>query len=93
MYVIKYTDTPIETSRLFESQSGNPIWIKKDGTAVDMDKVVMIVEAAMQDLAINYPSVERIMKHKDIIYTDNPYVPTMATDGISIFINPYYGVD
>ena len=90
MYVIKYTDTPIETSRLFESQSGNPIWIKKDGTAVDMDTVVMVVEAVMQDLAQYFPSVERIMKHKDIIYTDNPYVPTMATDGVSIFINPAF---
>lgn len=89
MYVIKYTKT-IEVSRLNEAQSGTPMWIKADGTPVDMDTVVMVVEAVMQDLAQYFPSVERIMKHKDIIYTDDPRVPTMATDGISVFINPAF---
>ena len=89
MYAIKYKKK-IEVTRLNESQSGTPMWIKGDGTPVDMDTVVMVIEAVMQDLAQYFPSVEKIMKHKDIIYTDSPYVPTMATDGISIFINPAF---
>ena len=89
MYVIQYTDD-IKFSRLNESQSGNSIWIKGDGTSVDMDTVVMVVEAVMQDLNQYFPSVERIMKHKDIIYTDDPSIQTMATDGVSIFINPAF---
>jgi len=89
MYVVKYTKKKM-VSRLNEAQSGNPVWVKKDGSIVDIDTVVMVVEAVMQDLAQYFPSVERIMKHKDIIYTDSPYVPTMATDGVSIFINPAF---
>ena len=82
---------------LNEEQYGNHIdknaqhvWVKSDGTFVDMDLVVTVVEAAMQDLNQFFPSIERIMKHKDILYTDNPNVPTMATDGVSIFINPAF---
>ena len=89
MIVLKY-NKKIGVSRLNESQSGKSVWMKKDGSVVDMDTVVMVVEAVMQDLAQYFPSVERIMKHKDIIYTDSPYVPTMATDGVSIFINPAF---
>ena len=92
MYVIKYKKN-IKVSRLNEAhepQSANNIWLKSDGTPVNMDLVVMVVEAAMQDLAQYFPSVEKIMKHKDIIYTDNPRVRTMATDGVSIFINPAF---
>lgn len=80
-------------SSLNESQAGNPIWLRSDGTAVDMDTVVMVVEAVMQDLAQYFPSIETIIKHKDIIYTDNPHIDTMATDGVSIFINPAFAED
>lgn len=66
------------------------IWVKSDGTSVDMNMVTMVVDAALQDLAANYPSVEKILKHKDIIYTDHPQITTMATDGVSIFINPAF---
>ena len=89
MIVIK-TKKNVKVSSLNESQAGNQIWIKGDGTPVDMDTVVMVVEAVMQDLAQYFPSIERIMKHKDIIYTDDPHIQTMATDGISIFINPAF---
>lgn len=89
MIVIK-TKKNVKVSSLNESQAGNQIWIKGDGTPVDMDTVVMVVEAVMQDLAQYFPSIERIMKHKDIIYTDDPHIKTMATDGISIFINPAF---
>jgi len=88
MLILKYKSKC--GSSLNESQTGNPIWVKSDGTVVDIDTVVMVVEAVMQDLAQYFPSVERIMKHKDIVYTDSPYVPTMATDGVSIFINPAF---
>ena len=87
MYVIKYIDLPIDNSRLFESQSGTAIWVKKDGSVVNMDDVVIVVDAVIQDLGQRFPSIEQIIKHKDIIYTDNPYIRTMATDGVSIFIN------
>ena len=93
MYVIKYIDLPIDNSRLFESQSGTAIWVKKDGSVVNMDDVVIVVDAVIQDLGQRFPSIEQIIKHKDIIYTDNPYIRTMATDGVSIFINPAFVED
>lgn len=89
MIVLKHRKEK-KVSSLNESQAGNQVWIKADGTPVDMDTVVMVVEAVMQDLAQYFPSIERIMKHKDIIYTDHPSVPTMATDGVSVFINPAF---
>lgn len=66
------------------------IWVKQDGSVVDIDLVNTIIEAVIQDLGVNYPSVETVIKHKDLILTDNPYVTTMATDGVSIFINPAF---
>lgn len=65
-------------------------WEKLDGTFVDMKKVSTIVEAILQDFASNFPSAGKVFLHKDIIYTDDPNVETMATDGISIFVNPGY---
>lgn len=75
---------------LNESLGGGKVWIKQDGTPVDMEIVEDTLEAAIQDLAINYPSIESVIKHKDLIFTDNPYVPTMATDGVSIMMNPAF---
>lgn len=100
MFVVKYKKKDIFPT-LFEGNSNgngnnplldpaNSIWRKSDGTVVDIKNVVTVVEAVMQDLNQNYPSVERVIKHKDIIYTDNPYIQTMATDGVSIFINPAF---
>ena len=66
------------------------IWIKADGTAVDMELVKTVLEAVIQDLGVNYPSVEYVIKHKDILFTDDPRIQTMATDGVSIFINPAF---
>lgn len=94
MLVYKYKKNKVST--LNESQSGNGvsnIWIRENGEAVDMDLVVTAVEAALQDLAIHFPSVERVIKHKDIIYTDDPRIETMATDGVSIFVNPAFAED
>lgn len=73
---------------LNEALGGGKTWIKADGTPVDMELVEDVLEAAMQDLSINYPSIETVLKHKDLIFTDNPFIDTMATDGISIMMNP-----
>lgn len=89
MYVVKYTNK-IDVSRLNENQSTKSIWVKSDGTVVDMDLVTTVIEAVMQDLNKNFRSIEEVIRHKDIIYTDDPYIETMATDGVSIFINPAY---
>lgn len=89
MYVVKYTNK-MDVSRLNENQSTKSIWVKSDGTVVDMDLVTTVIEAVMQDLNKNFRSVEEVIRHKDIIYTDDPYIETMATDGVSIFINPAY---
>ena len=65
-------------------------WYTADGRVVDIELVNTVIEAVLQDLGANYPSVETVLKHKDIILTDSPYVPTMCTDGVSIFVNPLY---
>lgn len=91
MLVLKYKNNII--SNLNEGQIGNGssnIWFKPNGEKVDIDTVVTVIDGVIQDMAIHYPSVERIIKHKDIIYTDDPRIDTMATDGVSIFINPAF---
>ena len=96
MYVVKYTNK-IDVSRLNENQSTKSIrfndeskWIKCDGTEVNKELVLTVFEAVFQDLFKNHRSIEEVIRHKDIIFTDNPYVETFATDGVSIFINPAY---
>lgn len=66
------------------------IWVKQDGSVIDIETINTIMDAVIQDLGANYPSVEAVLKHKDIVLTDNPYVQSMATDGISIFVNPAF---
>ena len=89
MLVIKYTDEKLSRP-LNEALGKEMTWVKPDGTAVDFETVVDVVEASLQDCAVYFPSIERVLKHKDILYTDDPAVPTMATDGISIFVNPAF---
>ena len=68
--------------------SRNKQWIRADGKEVDINRLETILNAIIQDLAVNFPSIETVVKHKDLILTDNPYIETMATDGISIMMNP-----
>lgn len=75
---------------LNEALGGGKTWIKADGTPVNMEMVEDVLEAAIQDLSINYPSIETVLKHKDLIFTDNPFIETLATDGISIMMNPAF---
>lgn len=86
MFVIRHKFRPIFESNIYNDSR----WLKHDGTFVDMDLVLSTLDAALQDLALNYPSVEYVLKHKDIIFTDHPQIRTMATDGVSIFINPEF---
>lgn len=91
MIIFRYKNNSVPS--LNESQSGNNtsnVWIKSNGECVDMETVHIAMTAAMQDIGIHYPSVDEVLKHKDIIYTDDPRIQTMATDGISIFINPAF---
>ena len=68
--------------------SRNKPWIRADGKEVNIENLETILNAIIQDLAVNFPSIETVIKHKDLILTDNPYIETMATDGISIMMNP-----
>lgn len=68
--------------------SRNKPWIRADGKEVNIENLETILNAIIQDLAVNFPSIETVVKHKDLILTDNPYIETMATDGISIMMNP-----
>ena len=63
-------------------------WIRADGKEVDINRLETMLNAVVQDLAANFPSIETVVKHKDLILTDDPAIETMATDGISIMMNP-----
>ena len=71
------------------SRSGkDQVWIKNDGTIVDMKLVDTVIDICLRNIAENLPPVYLYLNAKDLFYTDSPYVDTMATDGRSIFINP-----
>lgn len=83
--------TRIGHNKINESNQGAPsVWIKGDGTPVDMELVDDAIEASLQDLAQNYPAVYTVLSHKDLIKTDNPRIDTLCTDGVSIFYNPAF---
>ena len=77
-------------SNLNKTQSEDAKYLRPDGTLVDMALLVATLEAVNQDIAAHFPAVYEVLYHKDILFTDNPQIRTMATDGISIFINPIF---
>jgi len=63
-------------------------WIRPDGSEVNMKLVDRAIDIATHNISIELSYIYRMLKTKDIFYTDDPDVKTMATDGKSIFINP-----
>ena len=63
-------------------------WIRPDGSEVNMKLVDRVIDMAIHNISINLSYIYRMLMTKDIFYTDDPSIKTMATDGKSIFINP-----
>lgn len=80
----------VKVSEINRTQSADAKYLKPDGTYVDMALLVATLEAVEQDIASNFPAVYAVLSRKDVLFTDSPHIRTMATDGVSIFINPIF---
>jgi hypothetical protein len=67
---------------------GQRVFLRQDGSEVDMETVDIIVQAAINRIRTVYGSLSEIFDKKNILYTDQYGIGTMATDGVNIFINP-----
>lgn len=90
----KEGDKSRRVEKTYDLSSKSPIekqWISNKGEVVDMESVKETIEYALSDLIKHFPnSVGEILQRKTILLTDNPYIRTMATDGVNIFISPFY---
>ena len=60
------------------------------GKVLDLDTIKDVIDACLDDISANCRTLYEIFRKKNIIYTDNPRIRTMATDGRSIYINPAF---
>ena len=60
------------------------------GKIINLEDIKDVVDACLDDISANCRSLYEIFRKKNIIYTDNPHIRTMATDGRSIYINPAF---
>ena len=99
MYVIKYKDNShvnipsvlkeaegIKTVDEAEVVGGK--FMKPDGTFIDMDLIKSVMDASFDEIMMKLPFIYNVFKKKTVVYTGDPMVKTMSTDGAAIYVNP-----
>lgn len=67
------------------------VWYDEYGNKIDIEDVSIVVQEAIEKVLSIFPtSIGKILNKKPILITDNPSVRTFATDGINLFISPFY---
>lgn len=79
-----------KSSSSLRTLKGKGRFMTASGKILNMEDIKDVVSWSLDQIAANCRGLNQIYKKKNIIYTDNPRIRTMATDGRSVYINPAF---